>query len=393
MALGLVLASFVTQAQSPASQEKLRQIMQRAQLGRDLGPTTGAASSLPKALTSEQAARRNTLLLDAEAALSRRKTEQAEVLFDQAANILHAADTEIGLVRTYMQYGAYRRALAFGAHTAGVHLDVVGGSALYAWLLQAGGQQALAQRLLDDTLARQPDNHFMLAVAKQLNSGKPFADARLQMPPTRLAPYGDMTGLPALARVAGSAVLLSDGVHALTASALLLPHSQVWVRNGLGQLSAARIQRHYAKWGVTVLTLVKPLPVAQELLSHAGPVFPGAAGYAFEYVTHNSADAAWPLLDIGFMGSPAGKGTQLTLGIELKDTRGGGPVLDAAGRLLGIAVTAQHQSVPLLVSAQELQQAGIVLAPAAPKNPAPPAMLDQMYEVGLQTALQLITSR
>ena len=53
---------------------------------------------------------------------------------------MHAADTEIALVRGHMQAGDYRRALAFGAHTAGAHLDVVGGSLLYVWLLHAGGQ-------------------------------------------------------------------------------------------------------------------------------------------------------------------------------------------------------------------------------------------------------------
>ena len=402
LGLGLLaVAGTVVQAQSPASGDKLHQIMQRSQLsgalgrdvGHDLGRATSATNSKPKTLNPEQSALRNTLLRDAEAALSRRETEQAEVLFDRASNILHSADTEIGLARTYMQAGAYRRALAFGAHTAGVHLDVVGGSALYAWLLQAGGQQAVAQRLLDDTLARQPDNIFMHAVAKQLRSGKPLANAELQVPPTRLAPYGDMKGLPARTRVAGSAVLLSDGSHALTATSLLLAHSQVWVRNGLGQLSPARVQRHYPRWGVTVLALERALPMTQELQSHVGPVFPGAAGYALTYVAHTPGDAAWPLLNIGFIGPPAGKDAQLALGIELKDTSGGGPVLDAAGRLLGIAVTAPGQGVPRLVSTQELQQAGIVLAPPAPNGPAPRAMLDQIYEAGLKTALQLVIAR
>lgn len=394
--LGLLalLVSAHGHSQSAASDDKLRQILQQAQAGRSSPvPQAGAATQQPKTLAPEQSARRNALLRDAEAALSRREVTLAESLFDRAANILHAADTEIGLVRTYMQAGAYRRALAFGAHTAGVHLDVVGGAALYAWLLQAGGQHAIAQRLLSDTLRRQPESAFMRAVAEQLNSKRPFADANLLAPPTRLAPYGDTLGLPPRARVAGSAMLLSDGLHVLTAANLVPRSGKVWVRNGLGQLSSARMLRSYPAWGVSLLRLERQLPVMQGLQSHAGPVFPGGAGYAVEYVTHASGDAAWPLLNVGFIGAPVGAGTQLALGITLQDGSGGGPVFDAAGRLLGLAVAAARPGSPRLVSTQDLQHVlGIALAPPAPSGPAPRAMLDQLYEAGLTTGLQLLTA-
>ena len=393
--LSLGLASFcaVSQAQSTASDTKLRQIMERAQAGANpSAAATSAANQAPKTLAPEQVTLRNTLLRAAEAALSRRDVSEAEVLFDRAANILHAADTEIGLVRTYMQAGAYRRALAFGAHTAGVHLDVVGGSALYAWLLQMGGQQAVAQRLLNDTLARQPNSAFMQAVAKQLRSEKPLADATLQIPPTRLAPYGDNTGLPKHARVVGSGVLLADGRQALVPLALVAALGKVWVRNGLGQLSQARIQRRHAALGIAVLTLEQTLPVAGELQSHSGPVFPGSPGYALEYVANTTADAAWPMMSIGFLGAPSGTGKQLALGIALKDGSGGGPVFDASGRMLGMAVSRHPQTPPELVSVQDLQTVlGKPLAPPAPSGVAARAVLDQMYEAGLLAGLQLIT--
>ncbi len=391
---GLSLCSAVAQAQSSATDEKLRQILLRAQSGSNVAaPPTGGASLQRKTLEPEQTSMRNALLRDAEAALSHLDVVQAELLFDRAANILHAADTEIGLVRTYMQAGAYRRALAFGAHTAGVHLDVVGGSALYAWLLQMGGQHAVAQRLLNDTLARQPGNEFMLAVAKQLGSNKPLADASLLLAPTRLAPYGEMKGLASHARVAGSAVLLADGVHALAPLALLAASGKVWVRNGMGQLRKARIQQRHRVLGVAMLTLERALPVMEGLQSHTGPVFPGSAGYVLEYVTHDYGTAAWPLLNVGFIGNPVGKGAQLALGVELKDGSGGGPVFDAAGRLLGLAVATPHGS-PRLVSTQDLQHVlDRPLAPPAPSGPAPRAMLDQLYEAGLKTGLQLITAK
>jgi hypothetical protein len=111
-------------------------------------------------------------------------------------------------------------------------------------------------------------------------------------------------------------------------------------------------------------------------------------------VTHPDADAAWPLLHVGFIGAPVGKGTQLALGVELKDGSGGGPVFDAAGRLLGIAVASGHAGSPRLVSTHDLQHLlGKPLAPPAPTGPALRAMLDQLYEAGLKTALQLITAK
>ncbi|MGE1095276.1 hypothetical protein, partial [Pseudomonas zeae] len=69
--------------------------------------------------------------------------------FDVAAQRLHAADTEMSLVRAWMQQGEYRRAIAFVAHTAQAHRQVAGGAVLYAWLLSRGAQDAQALRLLD----------------------------------------------------------------------------------------------------------------------------------------------------------------------------------------------------------------------------------------------------
>lgn len=402
LVLGTALFHALAFGQSADSNAKLRQIMERAQATKAAASpasaaaaASGASSAYPtsRTLGAEQTAARAELLRDGEAALSRLEVDKAELLFDRAANMLHAADTEIGLVRTYMQAGAYRRALAFGAHTAGVHLDVIGGSALYAWLLQMGGQQALAERLLVDTLARQPKNDFMLAVAKQLHSSKPLADAALLAPPTRLAPYGDNAGLPPQARVVGSAVLVSKGTQALVPLALLPASDKVWVRNGMGQLSKARIEQRQAALGIGVLTLSRPLPVTEELLSHSGPVFPGSAGYAVEYIANRSAAAAWPVLNIGFLGAPVDNGRQLALGIDLKDGSGGGPVFDAAGRLLGLAVPGKAKQPARLVSTEDLHKVlGTPLAPPAPSGPAARAQLDQMYEASLRVALQLISA-
>ena len=91
---------------------------------------------------------REALLAQAERELARGDAASAIGVLDRAAMMLHAADTEMALVRAYLQAGEYRRALAFCAHTAGAHRETAEPSALYAWLLHLGGQSAFARRTL-----------------------------------------------------------------------------------------------------------------------------------------------------------------------------------------------------------------------------------------------------
>ncbi|MDB5929442.1 MAG: hypothetical protein JWR60_1149 [Polaromonas sp.] len=238
--LGLLLALLLLAgavgsagAAGTASDDRLRQLMERvrpqpspAEAG---SQAVREAAAVPAARLEERAG----LLKKGEAALARLDVTGALDAFERAALILHAADTEIALVRGHMQAGDYRRALAFGAHTAGAHLDVIGGSLLYAWLLHAGGQPVLSQRLLDGAEARLPGNPMLQAVQAQLRSGAPRASGQLLALPTRLAPYGDARGLPDAARVSGTAVLLPGGTSALLPLRLLPRSGRLWLRNGL----------------------------------------------------------------------------------------------------------------------------------------------------------------
>ena len=68
------------------------------------------------------------LVAEGEDKLSRGDAEGARAAFDQAGLMAHEADIELGVLRSQMQAGQYRQALAFAAHTAGVHLDEVEGA-------------------------------------------------------------------------------------------------------------------------------------------------------------------------------------------------------------------------------------------------------------------------
>lgn len=379
---------------------KLRQLMAQVR------QPASAASSAVRPLTPispERLKEKAQLLATGEAALARVDLEAAQQAFDRAASIQHAADTEMALVRTYLQGGQYRRALASGAHTAGAHLDVVAGSALYAWLLNAGGQTAVGQRLLDEAEARIPNNPVVRGVQQQWRSGLPLATGVLLNLPTRLAPYSSGAALPAKARVVGSGVLLAGGRQALVPLALLPGKAApIWVRNGLGQAVVAHISTRLPHAGVALLQLGTALPVADDVWLATNEAFPGSAGFALEYTPAPTAQAAWPVLRSGFVGGlppkPASADDRL-LGIDMPPGPRGGPVFDAGGRLIGLAMAGPQ--APLLVTARVLRRELARVAPAVPPSlgPPPPADLqsrkpvDAIYETALKTTLQLITLR
>ena len=378
---------------------KLRQLMTQVR------QPASAASPAVLPISPERLAEKAHLLAAGEAALARIDLDAAQQAFDRAASIQHAADTEMALVRTYLQGGQYRRALASGAHTAGAHLDMVAGSALYAWLLNAGGQTAVGQRLLDEAEARIPNHPVVRGVRQQWRSGLPLATGVLLDLPTRLAPYSSGAALPANARVVGSGVLLAGGRQALVPLALLPDKAApIWVRNGLGQAVAARIKTRLPHAGVALLQLGTALPVADDVWVATSEAFPGSAGFALEYTPAPAVHAAWPVLRSGFVGGlppkPASADDRL-LGIDMPPGPRGGPVFDAGGRLIGLALAGPQ--APLLVSARVLRRELARVAPAVPASLGPPAPppadlqsrkpVDAIYETALKTTLQLITLR
>ena len=393
----------VAVAAPQASDEKLRQFMQQVRPQPVAGQAGATATRESAAVLPERLMERADLLKAGETALARMDAATAIEAFDRAALILHAADTEIALVRAYMQSGQYRRALAFGAHTAGAHLDVIGGSALYAWLLHAGGQGVIAQRLLAEAEARRPGDKMLRHVQTQLKSGAPVASGDLLALPTRLAPYGSSQGLPAAARVLGSGLLVGDGGLALVPLTLLPRSGNFWLRNGLGNLSRGTVHKRLPAAGVALVRLVSPLPAPENLWLAPADAFPGSVGYAVEYVASRNSTPAWPLLRTGFLGAAIGDGGERLLGIDMPAGPRGGPVFDAAGRLTGLALPGQVNKAgrsptqDRLIPASALQmqlkllgQATPIWGPPPPADLPPRAAVDRIYETSLKASVQLI---
>ena len=402
-----------------------------AVLGLALGLLGGVANA--NANTGAAADRVDDLVNASEQALRNGATATAQAGFERAAALRHAGNIEMGLVRTAMQAGAYRQALAFGAHTAGDHLDEPAGSALYAWLLRMGGQDVLADRVLRATLARAPGDAVVRATRAAFDAGVLAAPSGVLLAlPHRVAPQpqllaGQAALLPGTRSIAAG-VLLDGGRYALV-PAMARPGAdgvagvekvpRLWLRNGLGQTTEAVVdaaaQASFLPLGLTLLRLLAPLPLPlplPESLTSGAPSqlaprdpFAGSAGFALAYPASADAALAWPTLHAGFFGSAAARPGLRQLGFDVPSGPLGGPVFDAAGRVAGIAMgnaagpgnTAHASMLPVSMWREAVTEAVAISAPAAPSaaalavaGPAARMPTDEVYERGLKIAVQLL---
>lgn len=323
---------------------------------------------------------RRRLMDEGERRLAARDAAGAEAAFDRAALMLHAADTEIALVRTYLQLGQYRRALAFCAHAAGVHRDVVAAAALYVWLLDLGGQGAVALQRLAEAETLYPAEPLLAAVRRQLDAAPPRADGPLRALPARLAPYAEMPA--AATRVAGGAVLLPDARLALAPAALVGEAAQVWLRNGLGDTVEAAVDRPADLPALALLRPHSALPGVPEAAPAPRDPYAGRPGFIVGQAARPDAQSEWPRLRMGFLGAVLREPGRRRLGLSLPGAEPGALVLDEHGRFAGLALDAGTW-----LPASALQPwSRATPAPDAGERVAP----DAACERGMRLALQLL---
>jgi len=343
---------------------------------------------------------RQRLVDEGESALSAGDAIAAQQAFDRAALMVHSPDVEMGLVRTYMQSGHYRRALAFGAHTAGAHRNVPAGAALYSWLLHIGGQGVVARRYLDDALAAAPEDAALKRVRELIGKPQAQPDGVLLMPPLQAAPYAwpaaPAQATPAMAETAvvGSALLLSDGSVAVAPASSVRDLREVWLRNGMGQTVAAAVVAADADATLVLLRLASAMPTVPSMRTALREPYAGSPAYMIEYVAGTGTAAAWPLLQQGFFGRALAAPGDRLLGIDVVPGPRGGPVFDAQGRLAGLAVPGADGRDRLVAIDAVLRMVALTPAPGTEVPAAVARMpLDELYEQGLRVSLQMLGIR
>jgi hypothetical protein len=377
-----------------------------------------------KGATPAALAERQRLIDTGEASLKAGDVNAARSAFEQAANMAHRAEIELGLLRTQMQAGEYRQALAFAAHTAGVHLGDVEGAAFYAWLLNLGAQVAIADQALKPAEAREPAHPMLLAVRERLQSGAMLASDELLRPPARFAPFATGAVPSMQARVVSAGLLLADGQHALVPRSVLKAGAAIWLRNGLGQTvqaklehpgelqppaSAAKAQPGHEGHadhegsdeiedspGFVMLHLAKPLPTPGGETVPPRDAFPGSPAYAVDILPDEAAQPAWAVMRAGFVGTPLSRTSPwYRLGVGLPLLAGssrGGPVYDQAGRLVGLALRAD--AVDLLVPISALRtRFGERFGKALPEGQPSPVGADGVYERAMKATLQVLVAQ
>jgi tetratricopeptide (TPR) repeat protein len=350
-------------------------------------------------------------LAEGEAQLAAGLAEAALEAFERAAQMQHAADAEVGIVRSHMQAGEYRRALSFGSHAAGAHRDHPQAMALYVWLLRCGGEAAAARRYLAQGLQGSPDDPDLRWVSGSVpstpKSSHPaatpaVADDRANQDTARpawLGPSATGAGVAPWAHVSGSGVLLSDGRRAWVPLATIDGARELWLRNGLGQTAAAEVLQREPGLGVALLRLRTPL-ARHEVAAAARDPFPGSPGALVEFDPDAAPRAAWPMLRQGFFGRALMSSPARALGIEAPPGPRGGPVFDRSGRLAGMAVAAADGTDRLLSWGDLAAAAPDVplerrAGPASdlPAGPPPgPAPVDAVYEAALRVAVQVLVA-
>jgi hypothetical protein len=144
---------------------------------------------------------------------------------------------------------------------------------------------------------------------------------------------------------------------------------------------------------VDVLELLVDKPFAPSAALAPRDPFPGSPGITVEFTPSRTAAPAWPLLSVGFVGAPLGQSPYYRLGIDLSAGPRGGPVLDAAGRLVGLSLPGSggDRLVPLSRLRPALGDA--LTGGGGPQASRSPLPLEQVYETALLASVQVLVPR
>jgi hypothetical protein len=351
-------------------------------------------------LSEAQIKERRSLLAEGERVLQGLRAQEALEIFERAALISHSPDAELGVVRSHLQNGAYSRALAFCAHTAGAHEQAHGCSALYAWLLRIGGYTEQAAKYWAATKVRAPSYPLLTKLGVHLENARPLSDEVFAKAPLRFLPYAQKLPRAKQTKAMGAALLMNDGVTVLALSSQLDGESgEWWVRTSLGEIARAsptRRERIFTTLQLSQVTKLRP----DVRFARKSP-FPGSVAFWVQHADRPAESLAWPVLAPGFLGDPRAEVASRQLSIKPGLSKLGGPVFDQFGRVIGLADgrKGKDRGQADVILTSEMSKASVMseyLSDAqnddrqTERRDAPPKLsTDQIYEMGLRSTVEI----
>lgn len=291
---------------------------------------------------------------------------RAATLYEGLAQRGESLEAELGLVRASLQAGEFRKALSFANLTAGEHPESAEAQALLAFLNDRTGRTEQALATLKTLESARPNEWSPVAIHAEILTDRYAPDQARTLLQTWSARHPTA---PAIDRArmaswlatsfqtlpidkhrivgAGNGVVIDGGKTVLTyAPVVPAKATDVLVRNGLGRVTRAHVDRASASNDLIRLRLAEPFPASSsvpldQVSSPEGVRF----CFAFGFSTPRSPEAAYPAIAPGLVvRADTGVGGLMQITSALGPDQNGAPIFDARGRLIGLALgTGDHQ--------------------------------------------------
>ena len=389
-------------------------------------------------------------------ALSKGDAARAAGLYEALAQQGESLEAEVGLIRASLQAGEFRKAVAYANLTAGEHPESGEAPALLAFLNDRAGRTEQAVAALKKLQSTRPDDWVPIAahadilidrlapaearaVIEGWNARHPGAArpelTRLLMrarvaegtesgaapkttPVNRAATeYAEGWAVPSFQTLplagrrivgAGNGVVVDGGKSVLTYAGVLGPSAhELLIRNGLGQLRRARVERLDRSKELIQVRLTEPFPATSsipqdQVSSPEGVRFCFALGFSVP----RSADPAYPAIAPGLVfRADTGVGGLMQITSALGSGHDGAPVFDARGKLIGLALGAGDHQIAGQDLRKNLGRGGFALrvdetltgvahkvtavrAPPGPQPPMPP--MEELFERLSPAVVQIV---
>lgn len=349
----------------------------------------------------------NKLISQAKNALMQGKTELATELYERASGFGEFPEAELGMVRSYLQAGEFRKTISFANVVAVEHRDVGETAAFLAYLEDREGHTSQALAKLKEALKQSPDNIALTGAYAEILLDRlalPQALSVLNAWIERNPPNSDIYRLRAKAAViagngaetklwrtkaaeatkennisfekniqnqepenqiqptvehwpaayfpgfpenvgenfaAGNGFVIDQGNRVVTYASLVSGvHKPVWIRNGLGEIRQASVEKILPEQNLALLHLAKAYPKAWSL-----PLLPTATPenvkfcFVFGFPVVDPLEAGYPLMaPATLVRAKLPVNGLIQISGSLGPNTSGTAVLDGSGNLIGMTL-------------------------------------------------------